>query len=101
MGDQVPDSNSDTLGPAILKAPAPLWAKIKKLLQVETRDEAVAVVGQDQEAYAAVVQILAKTEESVLTRKRVRDESYLTSGKRAETPLAELMYGKGKAKVSF
>jgi len=85
----------------IMKAPAPLWTKIKKVLAVQTREQAATMAASDDAARQAVLTILAGGEETALTGAKSRAESFLTSPKREPTPLPELMYGKGKAKVTF
>jgi len=99
--EQSVPENQDTLGPQILKAPEPTWIKIKRLLGVETREEAAALVQTDPDARKVVVNLLGGADNTVLTNPRNRAESFLTSPKREATPLSELMYGKGKAKVTF
>lgn len=83
----------DPLVPQILKAPGPIWTKIKQFLGVETREEAVSAVQANPEARQAVA--------TLLTAPAKRSQSFLASPKRQATPLAELMYGKGGAKVTF
>ena len=99
MSDQV--DGEDTLEPQILKASGPAWTKIKRLLGVETREQAVSIVQADPEARRAVATLLSGADNTVLTNPSKRSESFLTSPKREATPLGELMYGKGKAKVTF
>ncbi len=96
-----PASQEVDLSSQIIDAPQAMWAKIKQLLKVETREQAAAMAEADPTARRAIVDILTGAEETTLTAPRARAESFLTSPAKSKPPLAEQMYGKSRPKVTF
>jgi len=93
MSDMVPDS-SQSITDLILAAPDQTWKKLKSALRVTTKDEAVAMVAQDEKAAALALSILSNkgTARSLLTQQAtVPEETMLTAPARRS----------GKAKVKF
>jgi len=92
-------TGGSSIGDLILQAPEPVWAKIKKALGVQTRDQAAAIVQADDKARRLVMSLFSGEGEAETERPNTRSESYLIP--KQSTPLAEQMYGGKKAKVSF
>jgi len=91
MSDMVPDS-SQSITDLILAAPDQTWKKLKSALRVTTKDEAVAMVAQDEKAAALALSILSNKGKSLLTQQAtVPEETMLTAPARRS----------GKAKVKF
>lgn len=99
MSDSMLTGGGSNIGDLILQAPAPVWAKIKKALGVQTRDQAAAIVQADDKARRLVLALFSGERETETERPPTRSESYLVP--KQPTPLAEQMYGAKKAKVTF
>ena len=81
------------IGQQIASAPEKIWKRIRDALKVQTRQQAVQLVGQDQAAAEAARTILATSTEDILTRRQTTAPTLLAaSRKRAPS---EVMYGKG------
>ncbi len=81
----------------ILGAESAAWEKIRKGLQVETREQAASMVEVDDKARLFVLDVFAGAEGGEPVKRR----SVITDSRTSQPPLAEQMYGKGKAKVEF
>jgi hypothetical protein len=84
---QTPD-----IGQQIVGAPEKVWKRLRDTLKVKTREQAVALVAQDETAAEAARTILATTTEDILTRKSQKLPSLLTRGQQTRSP-AETLYG--------
>ena len=80
----------------IMDADEPTWRKVKKVLAVKTRPEAVEVVQTDPQAAELVMGLLT---ESLVTRES--EGSRVTVGRTERPDTAELMYGKKRKGVSI
>ena len=96
MSDQAPQS----IGELVLSASPPVWAKIKKVLPVKTREEAATLVDTDPKSREVVVEILSG-EQTLVTGGRAKPSSAVTSARDPSPDLAQQMYGKKPAKVSI
>jgi len=91
----------DDIGDLVLQAPDSVWQKIKKALGVQTREQAATLVKADDKARKLVMSLFSGQGQSFIDRVATSSESFITSPASPPLPLAEQMYGKNKAKVTF
>lgn len=96
MSDPTAQQQTPDIGQQITSAPEKLWKRLQAALKVQTREQAVQLVGTDQAAAEAARTILSSASEDILTRKRQPEAAMLTA-KRQGTPRApqDVLYGGG------
>jgi uncharacterized protein (DUF2141 family) len=89
MSDMQAPDQTQSITDLIVNAPEPTWRKLKAQLKVATRDEAVALVAQDEKAASMALSILTsiKGDKSLLTQAATMpEETMLTaSAKRGKS----------------
>jgi len=81
------------IGQQIASAPDKVWKRLRDALKVQTRQQAVQLVAQDQAAAEAARTILATSVQDILTRRQSAQPSLLTPPLKRSP--ADTMYGKG------
>lgn len=81
------------IGQLITEAPDKLWKRVRDALKVQTREQAVQLVAQDQAAEATARMILETAEEDILTRRRAPTAGSLLTRNTQRRPPAQVLYG--------
>ncbi len=88
------------VGALVLQAPENVWRKIKKALNVQTREQAASLVQADDKARQLLLSLLSGTD-TVVTKPGRREQSFVSTTSKARPPLSEQMYGSRKAGMKF
>lgn len=91
MSDPTTQTQPQDIGQQISSAPEKIWKRLQAALKVETRQQAIQLVAQDEAAAEAARTILATTTEDILTKRRGSPASLLTSPRRRSPE--EMLYG--------
>lgn len=90
---QPTQSQPQNIGQLIAGAPDKIWKRVRDALKVQTREQAIQLVGQDQEAAAAARVILETAQEDLLTRQRTPAGGSLLTRSMQRRPAAQVLYG--------
>ncbi len=88
------------VGTLVLQAPEDVWKKIKKALNVQTREQAASLVQADDKARQLLLSLLSGGD-TVVTKPGRREQSFVSTTSKARPPLSEQMYGSKKAGMKF
>ncbi len=91
----------DDVGALVLQAPEDVWKKIKKALNVQTREQAASLVQADDKARQLLLSLLSGGTDTVVTKPGRREQSFVSTTSKARPPLSEQMYGSRKAGMKF
>lgn len=76
----------------IMQAPEDVWRRIRSTLQVDTREQAIALAERDSVVAGKIRDILAGGEGSFLTRAPVVEQSFLTAPTATKNKKAGLQF---------
>lgn len=89
-----PASSTDDITQQIMQSTDRIWKRLRDALKVQTREEAVRLVGSDERAAETARIILAASSETVLTRPVEEGQSLLGKAAAPRKPAGEVLYGK-------
>lgn len=89
-----PASSTDDITQQIMQSPDRVWKRLRDALKVQTREEAVRLVGSDDRAAETARTILASSSETVLTRPTEEARSLLGQAAAPRKPAEEVLYGR-------
>lgn len=96
MSDPTTQATSQTqpsVGELISRASEKVWRRLREALGVPTREAAVQLVAQDNQAAETARTILETTPESLLGKDRKPSGKSILGGVANKVPTAQLLYG--------